>query len=194
MNINRQIYWHTDSHKGMGEDVFRYCPLCGGRLKREIIDQRPRQVCSACGYVHFRNPAPTVSLLIIREDQILLGKRPGKSGEERWATPSGYIEFDEDFLTTAIREAREETGLEIEIAAILNVTDSFFPPEQHFLNVYLQARITGGQIQSGDDIGELAWFPLSGPFPAMAFAEDIDMIERCQKAPSQRLLVEQRAL
>ena len=186
----RQVYWHDEEHKAMGEDSFTCCPLCGEKLAQKMIDHRERRACPNCGYIHFRNPAPTVSLLIIEEDQILLGKRPAIPGCDRWATPSGYIEFDEDFLATAVREAKEETGLNVVISAILNVTDSFFPPDQHFFNVYLLARITGGQLQAGDDMGELRWFPLSGPFPEMAFQEDIDMIDRYRQAGGQWLPTE----
>lgn len=190
MNI-RQVYWHNEDHDGMGEDSFVFCPQCGGHLVDEIVDHRRRKVCPRCGFIHFRNPAPTVSLVILQGDQVLLGKRPGTPGEVRWATPSGYIEFDEDFLTTAIREAKEETGLDVEIVSILNVTDSFFPPDQHFLNIYLLTRVADGQLQSGDDMGELRWFPLSGPLPEMAFQEDIDLLNSYKQAGWRSLLVEQ---
>lgn len=180
MNI-RQIYWHGEAQEAMGKDTFAFCPFCGQPLSERVIDHRPRQACPDCGYVHFRNPLPTVSLVILQGNQVLLGKRPDPPGKDRWATPSGYIELDEDFLSTAVREAKEETGLEIEILSILNVTASFFPPDQHFLNLYLLARVTGGQLQAGDDMGEVGWFPLSGPLPEMAFQEDIDMIERCHR-------------
>ncbi len=189
MNV-RQVYRHDEDCAAMGEDPFACCPVCGRQLTQETIDHRARRCCPKCGYIHFRNPAPTVSLLIIEGDRLLLGKRPGKSGQERWATPSGYIEFGENFLATAIREAKEETGLEVEIAAILNVTDSLFPPDQHYLNIYLLARVTGGQLQSGDDMGELGWFPLSGPLPDMAFQEDIDMIARYRQGSIAYLPVE----
>lgn len=195
----RQLYWHHAGPREMGEDTFSCCPMCGAPLARKIIDHRPRRACPECGYVHFRNPAPTVSLLIIEGERVLLGKRPGDpgqpetSGQDRWATPSGYIEFDEDFLETAAREAKEETGLDITIAAILNVTDSFFPPDQHYLNIYLLAHPAGGQIQPGDDMGELRWFPIAGPFPEMAFQEDVDMIQRYRQPSAAWLPIEERA-
>ena len=187
----QQIYWHTEDHDGMEDDHFTYCPLCGKHLMHETVDHQPRKVCTDCGYIHFRNPSPTVSLLIIQGNRVLLGKRSSGPGEERWATHSGYIEFDEDFLTTAVREAKEETGLDVGILSILNVTDSFFPPAQHFLNLYLLARVIGGQLQSGDDMGELRWFPLSGPFPNMTFQEDMDLLERYRQANHPSLPAEQ---
>lgn len=184
-----QIYWHDDEQKHMADDNFKFCPICGKLLIQKVIDNRPRCTCPACGYIHFRNPSVTVSMLIINGDMVLLGKRSGDLGKDLWATPSGFIEFDEDFLSTAIRETKEETNLEIEIVGILNVTDSFFPPEQHFLNIYLLARIIGGQLHAGDDMGEIGWFPLAGPLPEMAFQEDIDLIESYRQAGNQFLPV-----
>lgn len=185
-----QIYWHDSERFQMGPDSFSYCPICGEGLVQEIIDRYPRKACPHCGFVHFRNPLPTVSLLIVEGDQVLLGKRAERADENCWATPSGYIEFDEDFLSAAVREAREETGLVVEITAILNVTDSFFPPNGHFLNIYLLAHPNGGQLQAGDDMGELGWFSLAGPLPEMVFQEDIDLIEHFRRENGPRLPVE----
>lgn len=177
----RNVYWHGKTGEGPDADNYAYCPLCGGRLAAEMIDHRPRMACPACGFIHFRNPAPTVSLMIVKGEQVLLGRRAEPPEEGCWATPSGYIEMGEDFITTAVREAKEETGLDITVTAILNVTDSFFPPHQHFFNVYLLANPAGGKLRAGDDMTELAWFPLTGPLPDMAFIEDTDMIEGFRK-------------
>jgi len=174
----RQVYWHIDESENIGGDNFKYCPLCGELLVEKNLDNRARQTCPGCGFIHFRNPSPTVSLLIIDGNNVLLGKRSQFPRADRWATPSGYIEFDEDFLTTATREAKEETNLDIEIIEILDVTDSFFPPQHHFLNIYILAGVIGGQLQANDDMAELRWFPLDGPLPEMAFEEDINLINR----------------
>jgi ADP-ribose pyrophosphatase YjhB (NUDIX family) len=187
---NRQIYWHINEHNQMEEDSFKYCPFCGKLLVQKIVDKHLRRTCPNCGFVHFRNPAPTVSLLIVDGDLILLGKRSVHLGKDSWATPSGYIEYNEDFLTTAVREAKEETSLDIEIISILNVTDSIFPPDQHFLNIYLLARVIGGQLWADDDMDEIRWFPLIGPLPEMAFQEDVDIIEHYRKASDQFLPIE----
>jgi 8-oxo-dGTP diphosphatase len=170
-------YIHINEHVHMAKDDYKYCPICGEMLVEKLIDDHTRQTCPGCGFIHFRNPAPTVSLLIIDGNQVLLGKRSKLPKKDKWATPSGYIEFNEDFLTTAIREAKEETNLDIEVVEILEVTDSFFPPEQHFLNIYFLAHVIGGRLQAGDDMDELHWFPLAGPLPEMAFEEDVDLIE-----------------
>jgi ADP-ribose pyrophosphatase YjhB (NUDIX family) len=172
----KQVYVAYNVKDGPSADSFSYCPRCRAELVVKEVECRSRSVCSACGFIRFRNPAPAVSLLIVRNGQVLLGKRSGEPGKGQWATPSGYVEYEDDFLTAAIREAREETGLEVELESILNVTSSFLSPQHHFLAVYLLARVVGGELAAGDDMEEVAWFPLSGPFPELAFAEDADIL------------------
>ena len=107
---------------------------------------------------------------------MLLGKRGGEPGKGKWATPSGYIEYDDDFLTTALREAKEETGLDVELKAILNVSSTFLSPGQHFFSVYLLGTVTGGELAAGDDLETVDWFPITGPLPELAFQEDADIL------------------
>lgn len=190
MRSTRLVYWHAGQTSEMEADPYQYCPLCGKTLTLKILDHQTRKTCTSCGFIHYRNPAPTVSLLIVDGERVLLGKRPVSHNRELWATPSGYIEIDEDFLSTARREALEETGLEIEIDGILKITDSFFPPSQRFLNVYLLAHSTAGILQPGDDMGELRWFSLTQPLPGMAFPEDVDLINEFKEGNFQVLPVQ----
>jgi len=173
----QQIYTAYDGKDHPVAGLFRYCPRCKAGLVIREIAHKPRAVCPNCGFIQFRNPAPTIAVLILHEEQVLLGKRSGEPGMGKWATPSGYIEYEDDFLTAAVREVREETGLEVEIESILNVSSSFMAPEYHFLDVYLLARVVSGAAMAGDDMEEVAWFPLAGPFPDLAFAEDADVLE-----------------
>ena len=106
-----------------------------------------------------------------------MGKRSGEPGKGKWALPSGYIEFEDDFLTAAIREVKEETGLEIEVVSILNVQSAFLPPDYHFLSIYLLAEVIGGNVSSSDDLEEVSWFSLSEDLPEMAFTPDVDLIQ-----------------
>ena len=67
-----------------------------------------------------------MSVLVTHNNKILLGKRLGEPGKGRWALPSGYIEFEDDFLSAAIREVKEETGLDIEIVSILTMSHPLY--------------------------------------------------------------------
>jgi len=172
----RQVF----SHYRRGEELadgFKYCPFCKTDLGLDESGHRLRPTCPGCGYVQHRNPAPTVSILVVDNDRVLLGKRGGEPGEGTWSLPSGYVEYEDDFLTTAIREAKEETGLDVEIRSIINVVSSFVSPRYHFLGIYVTAHVVGGELVAGDDLRDVAWFPLAGPLPEMGFQEDVVIIE-----------------
>jgi ADP-ribose pyrophosphatase YjhB (NUDIX family) len=171
-----QIYASYDWKDKRGVDQIKYCPLCGTQFRQEQVDQKIRPLCPNCGFIYYRNPFPTVSVLVVKNDTILLGKRLAEPGKGKWALPSGYIEFEDDFLTAAARELKEETGLDVEIISILNVQSAFLPVEYHFLTIYLLARVTGGTVISQDDLENVDWFSLSEPLPDMAFIPDIDLI------------------
>ena len=100
----------------------------------------------------------------------------GNPGKGTWALPSGYVEYEDDFLSTAVREVQEETGLEVGIESIVQVMSSFVSPRFHFLGLYLAARVLGGTLQAGDDLEAVEWFPLAGPLPEMGFPEDVEAI------------------
>ena len=157
---------------------FKFCPHCATPLTVQEIDGRARPTCPACGFIQFRNPAPTIAIYIVDQDCVLLGQRTGEPGAGLWATPSGYIEYNEDFVAAAVREAREETGLEVQIQSILHVESAFLAPQYHFLTIYLLAHVVGGELTSTEEHTALAWFPLASPLPPMAFATDAAVITR----------------
>jgi len=174
----RQVFSAYDQRERVGLEQFRYCPICGTELVLGEKGGRQRPACPGCGFVHFRNPYPGVVVLVERDGQVLLGKRSGGFGSGKWGLPQGYIEFDEDVFTAAIREVREETGYDVEIRSILSVVSNFLSPRLHTLAIVLLARVIGGEPCAADDLQALEWFPLLGPLPEMAFDADAHICER----------------
>jgi ADP-ribose pyrophosphatase YjhB (NUDIX family) len=179
----KQIFAHYEQ-TGPSSAGFKHCPHCGTHLSLAESGHKQRPTCPECGFVQYHNPAPAVSMLILDQDRVLLGKRRGHPGKGTWALPSGYIEYEDDFLSAAIREAKEETGLDVEILSILNVVSSFVSPQFHFLGIYLVARLLGGHLAARDDLEDVDWFPIAGPLPEMGFQEDVTMIEMVAQGAS----------
>jgi 8-oxo-dGTP diphosphatase len=164
----------------------RYCPRCGEKLEPSAAAQKTaggassaRLACGLCGFVGYRNPLPGVVVLVEREGKVLLCRRSADSFQPgKWCLPGGFLEYEEDFLSAGIREAKEETGLDVRIEAILSVVSNFLSPRLHTLVVVLLGRVFGGDERPGDDATQLAWVPLSGPLPEMAFDADAHIIQR----------------
>jgi 8-oxo-dGTP diphosphatase len=156
---------------------FEYCPFCGTQMALKEKGGRTRPACPGCGFVQYRNPVPGVVVLIDHEGCVLLGKRRGGFGAGKWGLPQGYIEFDEDFLSAAIREVKEETSLDVEIRSIINVVSNLLAADLHTLAIVLLARVVSGELGAGDDLETLEWVPLAEPLPEMAFEADEHIIE-----------------
>lgn len=89
--------------------------------------------------------------------------------------PGGFIEFGEDFLTAGIRE---ETGLVIEVTAILNVCSNFLAADLQTLVIVLRGTIVKGTPVPGDDLVDLDWVCPQGDLPPMAFDSDAHIVRR----------------
>jgi ADP-ribose pyrophosphatase YjhB (NUDIX family) len=124
-------------------------------------DDRPRQVCVVCGRVHYRNAKPCAGALVTRGGRLLLVKRSIEPYLGCWDIPGGFLEADELPGAGAIREVREETGLEVRLTELLGFymdRYSYGDDGVHCLNVYFLAEVVGGEEQPADDAADLAWF------------------------------------
>ncbi len=132
--------------------------------------------CPKCGAAIeiYRNPVPTVDIIIPLP--LPDGGGPGVVLIQRanppygWALPGGFVDYGETCESAAVREAREETGLEVELTGLVGVySDPKRDPRQHSMSVVYAARaLNPGDIQAGDDAAGTEVFPLSG-LPDMAF-------------------------
>ena len=157
-----------------------FCRRCAAPCEPRQDGELIRQVCPACGWVLYENPAPCVSILVVDDlGRFLLGRRartaiyPG-----RWCLPCGHVELTENFIEAAVRETREETGLEIEPVRIINVVTNHLGGGVHSLVVVLLARPLSGEIRPGDDIEEVRWVDLQAELSDMAFEADRHIINR----------------
>ncbi len=95
-------------------DPHSHCGSCGARF--DPAAPWPR-TCAACGATTHRNPLPVAVLLVpVDLDGVLLVQRA--IPPLGLALPGGFIELGEGWQEAAVREAREETGLSIDAAAV----------------------------------------------------------------------------
>lgn len=77
----------------------------------------------------------------------LLGKRKGPLGTGMYSLPGGKVDFGEDPVATAIREVKEETGLDIDDVSFTGkVSNDYFPEKgKHFINLFYIGRALNPQ-------------------------------------------------
>lgn len=104
----------------------------------------------------YRNPVPTVDIIIEIEDAIVLIKR--KNPPYGWALPGGFVDYGEPYETAALREAKEETGLVVEnLQQFRTYSDPKRDPRQHTASTVFIAQADTPPT-AGDDAAEAALF------------------------------------
>ena len=123
----------------MAYDVLT-CPSCGAEVKR------------------YRNPFPTVDIIIEHQGGIILIER--KNPPHGWALPGGFVDYGESLEAAAVREAREETSLEVANLRLLGCySDPARDDRMHTIStVYIADGF--GEPQAADDAAHLEVFPL----------------------------------
>jgi 8-oxo-dGTP diphosphatase len=134
-----------------------YCPRCGTRLAWRESGGRERPACPECGFVYYLNPVVGAGTLIEHDGRVVLVRRGVAPKQGSWALPSGYVEGDELAEHAAVREALEETGLQVELDELLGVYSFEQEPLSGVLILYA-AHVAGGDVRAGDDAMEVRFF------------------------------------
>jgi ADP-ribose pyrophosphatase YjhB (NUDIX family) len=105
---------------------------------------------------NLRNPISTVDIIIECNGGIILIKR--KNPPEGWALPGGFVDYGESLETAAVREAKEETGLDVKlIRQFHSYSDPKRDPRHHTITTVFIAKAKGKAV-AGDDAKEIGIF------------------------------------
>jgi 8-oxo-dGTP diphosphatase len=116
-----------------------------------------------------KTPLLVVDILIEEKGKILLVKRKNPPFRGYYAIPGGFVEYGERVEDAARREAKEETGLDVELERITGIySDPERDPRGHVVSICYLARVVGGKMKGGSDAEETRWFPLD-KLPKLAF-------------------------
>lgn len=130
-------------------------------------------------------PVPCVGVVCLKGDQVLLIRRgkPPRMGE--WSLPGGRIEPGERAVDAALRELREETGVEAEILGLVDVIDGLFPEHgRHYVLIDYAARWVAGDPVAGDDAAEAAFMPMEAALACVDWDETRRVIQAAAESAS----------
>ncbi len=146
-----------------------FCALCGKSLDRRLLEGRERQVCSECNEVFYENPLPVASVIVANKNrEILLVKRAREPYKDMWCLPIGFAEIGESIEDAALRELKEEAGVEGVITQLVDASSHRNPLYGDLLIVTYEAEKTKGEETPGDDAVDCRYFPVLN-LPRLAF-------------------------
>jgi 8-oxo-dGTP diphosphatase len=116
-------------------------------------------------------PLVGISVLVVKNGRLLLGRRRGSHGAGEYACPGGHLEHLESFQVCAAREVLEETGLQIETPRFLRVLNATQYAPKHYVDIAFVAEWKAGEpeVREPDKVDRWNWYALD-ELPAPLFA------------------------
>lgn len=152
------------------EIAYNYCPTCAGALELRLLKagEPQRHVCLKCGQTIFMDPKVAVGTIIKTADQrIVLVRRAIEPGYGMWVFPGGYVDKGEVVTDAAVREAKEEAGLDVRLDGLIDVYSYAGRP---LVVIVYAATVVGGELCHDDECLEVKLFtPAEIPWDALAF-------------------------
>ncbi len=144
----------------------KYCHWCGCSLVIKVLNESDKHYCDNCDRFIFEDPKLAVVVLASKGDKLLLVKRAIEPELGKWSFPSGYVDLGESVESAALREVKEETGMEIKINFLVGVYSSSTRP---LVLLAYGAEVSGGNLKLNHEVLDIGYFSPEGlsnmPFP-----------------------------
>jgi len=167
--------YHPHQHS-VDSSWIRFCPRCGGPLADKFIENegQVRKVCGDCAFIYYLNPKVVAAAIPREDEKIWLLRRNIEPGRGRWTFPGGYVDLGERVADAAVREAKEETQLEIRLDGILNV---YSYAQVGVVLIVYSATVVGGQAGITEVSQEVrSFYPGEIPWEELAFPSTRDAL------------------
>ena len=108
------------------------------------------------------HPVVSVGAVVLDGDRVLLVKRGQEPLKGRWSLPGGVVELGESLVEALVREVQEETGLVIEVGALVEALDRVERTSDgrvayHYVILDFLCRPRSGEPRQGSDADEVCW-------------------------------------
>ncbi len=140
--------------------AYKYCPFCGRKLKIRVEEEKKRKFCNNCSWTFYPHVAGAVAAVIISQGRVLMVQRKRKPYKETWMFPAGFIDYGEHPKDALVREVREETGLVLERARLIEVVQTKDDPRSpgHFC-FFFEVKAKGNKIKTDkEENNDIDWF------------------------------------
>ena len=133
----------------------------------------------------YPHPAVTADCIVYSREgnklSILLIKRKNPPYKDCWAFPGGFVNIDESAEEAAVRELKEETGLEISnIEQLKAYSNPDRDPRERVITIAFIAESLNREVKGGDDAKEAKWFPIDN-LPPLAFDHELILKDALNK-------------
>jgi NAD+ diphosphatase len=136
----------------------KHCGMCGAPLVADADEHMHQRLrCPTCSWSWYDPPVPVTLVLVTTADGQVVYTRKRTFEPGRWSVVSGFVPRGERAEDTAVREVKEETGLDVEIVRFMGTHVYSGRPEQ--IVIAFHARVIGGTPIAQDDIDELEIAP-----------------------------------
>ena len=136
---------------------------CARAARSPLANDGSKVECASCGLVHYANPAPAVSAVVVDgAGNVLLARRAHDPDAGLWDTLGGFLDVGEEPEAGLRRELREEAGVEIEIGDLVDDVRRSLRRRRGCAAAarpVWEATIASGEPEPADDVAELRWFP-----------------------------------
>ena len=160
-----------------------FCPHCSNRIVKKDENGTLRDWCPDCLIYFYENPLPVVSAIVVLERRILLVKRGKAPYKGLWCLPTGFAETGESIEDAALRELKEEAGIDGRILGLVDVDSctNYFYGDLIF--VTFEIEYTTGELNHGDDSVAAKYVSLRD-IPKLAFQSNRKAVDAYIKSKS----------
>lgn len=142
--------------------------------KRIKPGEPDRLVCVECGCVRYLDPKLASCALVLNKGRVALVRRSMEPARGTWVLPGGFVDRGEVIPEAAVRETREETGLEVKVESMIGLYS--YPGEKVAIAVYL-ASVISGRLVAADESDQADWFALDDiPWAGLGFSSTRDAL------------------
>ena len=138
----------------------KFCSSCGNEIAWGVPpdDHTERFHCTGCGHIEYNNPIPLVLCLLHTDEKVLMIRRAIPPYVDSWAPPGGFIDQGESIDVAAVREIREEIGVDVDPESMIPYSIVSIPSINQICFI-CRARLPDEVCpELGAEVSEAKWF------------------------------------